>query len=343
MTAANWGPMPANLTPDYKAAEKDYRRAREPREKLECLREMLRTIPKHKGTEHLQGDIKAKIKELTEELAGPKKTGARTAPPTVIRPEGAGQVSLLGAPNVGKSALHARLTGSHAVAEPYPFATQYPLPGMLPFEDVAFQLVDLPSISPEHPIPWIGNAVQPADGALLVIDLAHPGCVEEVVKLHELLGERRVSLIPDWPEGRPGDDDDPFTITLPTVLVANKADLVDDLDEELAAFRELTGYDYPAVATSAETGAGLEELAAWLFRRLGVVRVYTKIPGQPPDMSRPFTVRRGETVLDVAYLVHKDIAEGFKYARLWGREAFDGQQVGRDHVVADGDVVELHA
>ncbi len=335
--------MPANLSPEYKAAEKEYRRAREPRERLACLKEMLRTIPKHKGTEHLQGDIKAKIKELTDELAAPKKAGARTAPATVIRPEGAAQVALLGAPNVGKSALHARLTGSHAHAEPYPFATQFPLPGMLPVEDVTFQLVDLPSISPEHPIPWIANAVQPADGALLVVDVAHAGCVEEVVMLHEMLAERRVTLHRDWPEGRPPDDDDPFTIRLPTVLVANKADLVDDLDEELAAFRELTGYDYPALATSVETGEGLEALGAWLFDRLGVVRVYTKIPGQPPDMSRPFTVRRGDTVLDVAFLVHKDIGNGFKYARLWGKEAFDGQQVGRDHVVADGDVVELHA
>ncbi len=335
--------MPANLSPEYKAAEKEFRAAREPRDRLACLKEMLRTIPKHKGTEHLQGDIKAKIKELTEELTGPKKTGARTAPATVIRPEGAAQVALLGPPNAGKSALHARLTGSHAASEPYPFATQYPQPGMLPYEDVAIQLVDLPSQSPEHPIAWIGNACQPADGALLVVDLAHAGCVEEVVKAHEILAERRVVLTSEWPEGRVEDDDDPFTTRLPTLLVANKTDLVAGIEDDLAAFRELTGYDYPAIATSAVTGTGLEELARWLFDKLGVVRVYTKIPGQPPDLSRPFTVRRGDTVLDVAFLVHKDIAHGFRYARLWGKEAFDGQQVGRDHAVVDGDVVELHA
>ena len=115
--------MPANLSPEYKTAEAAFRTAREPRERLECLREMLRTIPKHKGTEHLQGDIKARIKQLTEELAGPKKGGARGGPALVIRPEGAAQVAVLGPPNSGKSALVARLTGAHAEVGPYPFTT----------------------------------------------------------------------------------------------------------------------------------------------------------------------------------------------------------------------------
>src|SRR5215471_15766688 len=65
--------MPANLPPEYKAAEAAFRKARDPRERLEWLREMLRTIPKHKGTDHLQGDIKRRIKELSEELERPQK------------------------------------------------------------------------------------------------------------------------------------------------------------------------------------------------------------------------------------------------------------------------------
>ena len=84
--------MPTNVTPEYKKAEEAYRAAREPKDRLACLKEMLRTIPKHKGTEHLQADIKTRIKELTEELAGPKKGGARTGPAHTVRPEGAAQV-----------------------------------------------------------------------------------------------------------------------------------------------------------------------------------------------------------------------------------------------------------
>ncbi len=328
--------MPANLSPEYKKAEAAFRRATDPDEQLTALREMLRTIPKHKGTEHLRADIKTRIKELGE--AGPRKGAARSGPPTMIRPEGAAQVCLLGPPNTGKSTLHDRLTGSRAQTGPYPFTTQYPQPGMLPFEDVFIQLVDLPPIATEHPVPWIYNAVQPADAAMLVVDLAHPGCMEEVVVLHEVLAGRRIELTRDWS----AESDDPFGVLLATLLVANKADLTHDLDEDLAVFQELTGCDYPVVTVSAETGAGLDELGRWLFEHLGIVRVYTKVPGRPPDMGRPFTVRRGDTVLDVATLVHRDIAASLKFARLWGSGAFDGQQVGGDHLVNDGDVLELH-
>ncbi len=139
------------------------------------------------------------------------------------------------------------------------------------------------------------------------------------------------------------DSDDPFAKQLPTVVVANRADEIDDVAGELEVFRELTGYAYDAIATSADTGEGLDELTEWLFTHLAVVRVYTKIPHQPPDMDRPNTLRKGDTVLDLARMVHKDIAAGFHHARLWGSATFDGQQVGADHVLADGDIVELHA
>lgn len=337
--------MPANLSPEYKAAEAEYRKATDPRDRLTALKEMHRTIPKHKGTEHLRADIKTKIKDLTEEIATVRKTGARGGPPTVIRPEGAGQVALVGPPNSGKSTLHARLTGSHAETGPYPFATQWPLPGMLPHQDVAVQLIDLPSISKEHPIPWIGNALQPADGCLLVVDLCEAGCLERVLAVRDLLAERKVVLTNRWPaEGTPETGEfDPFTIRIPAITLVNKLDALEDRNAEIEAFLELTELEFPVLAASAETGEGLDAIGPTLFERLGVVRVYTKVPGKPADMGRPFTVRRGQTVLDVATLVHKDVARGFKYARLWGAGSFDGQQVGRDHVVADGDVIEIHA
>ena len=334
--------MPANLSPEYKAAEAAFRKARDPKDRLECLREMLRTIPKHKGTEHMQSDIKARIKALSEEFEGGRKGGGHGGPALVIRPEGAAQVALLGPPNSGKSALHARLTHSNAHAAPYPFTTQYPEPGMMPHEDVHFQLVDLPAIAPEHPVPWLAGTLQTADAALLVMDLGDPGSLEQVAAVERILAQKQVALTDRW-DARSDDEPSPFGITLPTLMLANKADDAESHDAEFEVFRELTGARYPALAVSATTGRGLDELGPWLFARLGVVRVYTKAPGHPPEKGRPFTLRRGQTVGDVARLVHRELEGTLRYARVWGHSGFAGQHVGPEHAVEDGDVVELHA
>jgi hypothetical protein len=350
--------MPANLSPEYKNAQDAFRRAREPQEKLQCLREMLRTIPKHKGTEHLQADIKTRIKEMTEELGGPRKGAARGGPELAIRPEGAAQVALIGPPNAGKSTLHVRLTGSHAVVGPYPFATKFPLPGMLPFEDVQFQLVDLPPVSADYIEPWMGGTLQNADAVLLVVDLSDPDCVDELEAVERRLKEKKVDLVARIP-GRsdallevPGDGapaaseetlEDPFRVRLPALLVASKADLYSDPEAELETFRELAPDPFVSLAVSTENGLGLDALGPALFELLEVVRVYSKMPGHPPDMSKPFTLRRGGTVREVAQQVHRGLASDLKFARVWGPSSeFDGQQVSGDHVVEDRDVVELH-
>jgi hypothetical protein len=338
--------MPANLSAEYKKTEQAYRSAREPRERLALLKEMLRTIPKHKGTEHLQADIKSRIKELSDELAGPKKGGARSAHGYAVRREGAAQVCLVGPPNSGKSTLHAALTGSKSEAGPFPYTTKLPVPGMLRFEDIAFQLVDLPPVSREHMEPSLIGALQGADAAWLVVDLADPECTEHVSLIIEELARRKITLEERWP-GLGGKTDsetteDLFRVRLPTLLVANKSDLDPDPDE-VKVLEELLGIRYPALAVSATRGTNLGELAPFLFRALGIVRVYSKVPGKPADRQRPFTVRAGGRVIDVARLVHQDVAATLKYARVWGSGEFDGQQVGPEHRVADGDVLELHA
>ncbi|MGH8210539.1 MAG: TGS domain-containing protein [Steroidobacteraceae bacterium] len=351
--------MPANLSPEYKKAEQAFRAAHEARERLVCLREMLRTIPKHKGTEHIQADIKSRMRQLTDELNTPHKGPTRSGAAHVLRHEGAAQICMIGPPNSGKSSLHAILTGSKAEIGPFPYTTREPLPGMLPFEGIAFQLIDLPPISAQHNEPWIAELLQSADAAWLVIDLADPACAEHLLSIGAQLAQRRITLHDHWPGlgvgpdvvpsshakvldvPRADDVPDPFHVHLPTLLVANKSDLGAD-SEGVDALEELTGTRFPAVACSARTGCGLDHLAPFLFESLQIMRVYTKPPGQPPDRSRPFAVRRGDTVLDVARLVHQDVANRLKFARLWGSGAFDGQQVGPDHLVADGDVVELH-
>ena len=343
--------MPANLSPDYKKAEQAFRAARDDADRLACLREMLRTIPKHKGTEHLQADIKSRIKQLTEELAGPRKGAARSGPVHSVRREGAAQIVLLGPPNAGKSSLHVKLTGSRAAIGPYAHTTHAPMPGMFAYEDIHFQLIDLPPISADFFEPWFVNALQPADAAMLVVDISDPECTDHVVAILERLDERKITLEPHWPAGGDArakndavDDEralDPFRIFLPTLLVANKIDLNPD-PEDIRVLKELTGVRFPAQAVSVQSGQGLDALGRFLFTQLEVVRVYTKAPGKPAEMDRPFTLRSGANVLDVARLVHKDIAGSLRYARAWGGGVFDGQQVGPEHVVIDGDIVELH-
>ncbi|HEX9644727.1 MAG TPA: GTPase [Acidimicrobiia bacterium] len=333
--------MPTNVSPEYKAAESAYRATRDPEARLRLLHEMLRTVPKHKGTEHLQADIKTRIKELTDAARKSPHTGARSGPDLIVATEGAAQVALLGPPNSGKSSLHHALTGSNVAVGEFPFTTQYPAPGMVEHREAQVQLVDLPPISAAHELPWIGNALQSADGALLVVDVARPGCVEDVVVLHELLEARKVHLVPDWEEPL-SVDDDPFATVLPTVLVAAKCDLASDVEEQVAVLEELAGLAYPVLHASAVTGEGLEELVAWLFEQLGIIRVHTKVPGLPADEGKPYALRRGATIHDVAEMIHRDIAANLRYARLWRPGGADGQQVGRDYVVEDGDIVELH-
>jgi len=352
--------MPANLSPEYKKAEQAFRAAREPRERLDCLKEMLRTIPKHKGTERIQADIKSRIKQLGDELVEPRKGPARGGSAHSVHHEGAAQIALVGPPNSGKSSLHAILTGSKADVGPFPYTTRAPLPGMLPFEDIAFQLVDLPPISAERTEPWMAGLLQTVDAVWLVVDLADPACADHLLVIRSELAQRKLTLSDRWPGLSAGHDSapalqaetgevrgadevpDPFRVQLPALLVANKHDLDPDPDE-VRVLEELTDVRYPAIATSTLTGHGLDELAPFVFKALGIVRVYTKLPGRPAERVRPFMVRRGNTVLDVARLVHQEVARTLKFARLWGSGAFDGQQVGPEHRVADGDIVELHA
>jgi len=280
-------------------------------------------------------------------FGGPKKGAVRGGPDLAVRHEGAAQVVLVGPPNSGKSSLHARLTGSHAVVGPYPFSTKYPLPGMLLHEDVQFQLVDLPPVAADCFEPWMSGTLHGTDAVALVVDLSDPACVEQLDAVERRLAEKKVTLVPhlgDAPPAGPGEDElDPFRACLPALLLANKADLFADPQAELAVFREIAPDPFDSLAVSAETGAGLGAVGPALFSLLGIVRVYSKVPGHPPDLGRPFALRGGGTVRDVAHQVHRGMAAELKFARVWGPSVeFDGQQVSAAHAVKDRDVVELH-
>jgi len=330
--------MPANLTPQYKEAEARYREAATREDRLAALHEMMALLPKHKGTEKLQADIRRRIARLEEEADHGAKGGARHADPGHVRREGAGQWVLIGPPNAGKSALLAALTHARPEVAPYPYTTHAPQPGMMPFEDVQVQLVDTPAVTPLHAEPYMTNLVRNADGVLVVLDPSADDVGDALTACRGLIDRARV-----WPRVRPlPPDASPLLAPRPVYVVLNKADL--DGDGTFAALaREAIGEELPVLCVSAEHGQGLEDLRGRLFADLGRVRIYAKEPGKKPDIARPFVLKEGSTVHDLALAVHKDIAERLRFARIWGRARFDGQQVDRDHVLADRDVVELHA
>lgn len=325
--------MPANLTPEYRRAEQELREARTIDEKIAALEEMLRVIPKHKGTDHMQADLRSRIAKLRKEGARP---GSRGGFSHVVPREGAGQVALVGPPNSGKSSLVRALTHATPAVGEYPFTTREPAPGMMAFEDIAFQLVDLPPVSSVHVEPWVFDLVRHADACWLVVDARE--AIEGVDEVQRLVAPKRIALVP-----RRGDagTQDARTVR-PALLVLAHADLVEDLESQVGALRELLDAPWTLVPVSVATGLGLDDLRRCTFELFDVIRVYTKQPGHAPDRV-PFALPRGATVGDLAARIHKDLQAALQFARVWGPSAFDGQAVRRDHVLAEGDVVEIHA
>jgi hypothetical protein len=330
--------MPANLPPQYSKAEEEFRRATTPADRLEKLREMFRLLPKHKGTEKLQSDLKQKISRAKEDLdgakAGPKKAGVSHRVPK----EGAGQVVLVGAANAGKSALLAALTNAHPEVAPYPYTTRVAHPGMMAWEDVRVQLVDLPAVDADFMEPWVPGLIRSADAALLVADLGSNDVADAVESVLTRLDTAHTELVGDLPV----DAGDETIQHVRTVLVGGKLD-ADGAADRLAIVREWFGKRFPIVAASASTGEGLDAVRRAAYDALGVMRIYTKVPGKPVDRGHPFTLPMGSVVLDLAREVHRDLEQSLKSAKVWGSAAFDGQTVSRDHELRDGDVVELHA
>jgi len=326
--------MPANLTPIYREAEAKYKSAITKEEKIAALEEMLRVIPKHKGTDKLQGDLRSRLSKLKREPK--KKTGAKGFSHKVPK-EGAGQVILVGPPNSGKSSLVDSLTHATPEVAAYPFTTRDTIPGMMPFEDVAIQLVDMPPLSEEHVEPWVYDVVRGGDLVWLVVSIEHPLVGHEIVL--ELLEAKAVGLIP--PGAEPPADARPGWLYKHTLLAVTGMDN-DGADGDLEAFQELVETELPIVPVSTIADTGFEDLAKRTFDALDVMRIYTKQPGKDADRERPFTLPRGSTVGDLARGIHKDVAEGLKFARVWGASVFDGQSVKSAHVLEDGDVAEIH-
>jgi ribosome-interacting GTPase 1 len=333
--------MAANLTPQYLKAQEAYRRAQTAEEELKWLEVMYKEIPKHKASEKMQSDLKTKISQAKKDVEGERKTAAAKAsvPGVSIPRQGAGTCIVLGGPNAGKSRLLAALTRATPEVAPYPYTTRTPLPGMMAWEDATVQLIDTPPITEDLFEPYMQGLIRGADVALLMVDLGADEGIEQCQAALDRLNATKTRLAR---ESYLDEEDVGLSFTQ-TLLVPNKIDVPEAADR-LSMLHEFVKLDFAEYCISAETGDGLEALRTAIYQSLDVVRVYSKMPkAKGPDMERPFTVKRGRSVLDVAELIHKDIAANFKFAKVWGHGVHDGTPVKGDHVVHDKDVVEIHS
>ncbi len=326
--------MPANLPPEYYEAEAKFKQATTPQEKISALEALISTVPKHKGTDKIRADLRRRLSKLREESAKKKKTGRGDL--YTVEKQGAAQIALVGFANSGKSSLVAAVTNARPVIADFPMSTVMPLSGMMPFEDIQFQLVDLPPIGNETTDGWVSGILRTANVLILVVDISEDADIQT---------ERLIQQLSEWkiPILKKGDKKEKKEIIAPKsiIIVANKSDLP-EAEETLKELKQKYESEYPIVVFSVAEKTGIEELRRAVFENSRIIRVYSKEPGKKPDLDTPFTLPIGSNVLELAEIIHKDFIKNLKYACIWGSAKFDGQRVQKDYVLQDKDIVEYH-
>jgi len=326
--------MPANLPPEYFEAEKRYKEAGTPPEKIAALEELIATIPKHKGTDKLRADFRRRLSKLKEDAIKKKKSGKGDL--YNVEREGAAQIVLVGFANSGKSSVLSSLTHAHPVIADYPMSTVMPISGMMPYEDIQFQLVDLPPIGNESTDGWVSGILRNTDMVLIILDLSEAPDIQAELLLDQL-DRWRIQILK---EGEAYEKEERRRYK-GVLLVANKTDL-DPNQEGLKGLQNRYGGIYPIRPVSAATKKGIEELRHTIFEVSGVIRIYSKEPGKEPDLDTPFTLPFGSTIIELAQMIHKDFVHNLRYACVWGSSKFPGQKMHRDHILQDKDIIEFH-
>jgi small GTP-binding protein len=390
--------MPANLPAEAKRKWAEVSAARNPGEKIQLMQEFLSLVPKHKGTAKLCAQVKKQMAILRREIEEKKhRKAGRSGPKFFIEKEGAAQIALLGLTNSGKSSLLAAVTNAKVEVSSTPYTTREPIPGIMNYEDIQFQIMEAPALM-EGSADGRAWGLQTlalarnADGLILVVDLSSDpvgqlstilselekarisvlkpmGRVEIEKKfmgaglriilvgrlldctsmdVEELLRSYRVTDAIVKISGEATLDEVEAAIFesvvyKPTVIVANKV----DMDVARVNFKLLESYvggKLPILAVSCEKRYGLENLGKTLFRALDIIRVYTKEPSEREPSKKPFILKKGATVYDLARNIHSDFSERFSFAKVWAKRlVFSPQKVGMAFTLEDGDIVEIHA
>jgi len=278
--------MPTNVGYEYIEAEKKYLQAKTPQEKLLYLQEMLRGVPKHKGTESLQKQLKQKLSKLKAQLEDKrKKTGTSKY---VLKREGAARICIVGTTNSGKSTLLTKLTNARPIIAEYEFTTKTPEQGIIDYKGIKLQVIEIPAI--------VKDFYHKENGPELLAIIRDSDMIILTFKNEE---ERKMLFEELYINN----------IELPTLYYYN---------EEVNKLREL------------------------VWQRIGLIHVFTKMPGKKPSYP-PIALEKSSNVKNLAEVVHKDFIKNLKYAKVWGKSAkHEGQSVGLNHKLMDGDIIEFH-
>ncbi len=302
--------MPINAHPDYIAAEGEYHKAQTTEEKLKCLQKMISLAPAHKGAENLRAELKTRYKKLLEKQEKNRKTGKSKK--TGIKKEDM-QAVIIGFTNSGKSSLLKELTNTFpkvAKSNLEKFTTKIPTIGMMPYESVQIQLIEIPALESEF---FDRGTTNTADTIIMLIQN-----FEEIEKINSYL------------EKAPGKK----------IIVLSKVDLLSE-EEKRKIRARLQSKKYNFVLTSSFTQEGLDELKEKIFASFDNIRVYTKEPGKEKS-KKPIIMSPHSRVKDAAEKLLKGLSSRIKETKIWGPSSkFPGQIVGLSHKLKDQDIVEF--
>jgi uncharacterized protein len=393
--------MPTNLPPEAMDKWELVEAAHTPKEKMDAMIEFLKYVPHHKGTMKLRGEMNRKIALIRDDLEKKKRmgTGKGSGGPKLFIEKGASaQVALIGMTNVGKSCLMNATTNSKVVVTPTPFSTHVPVPGIMYYKDVSYQIVEAPAVMEGAAEGKAGGNVtlglaRNADGVILMLDMTCDPIEQLELILSEL--EKTRVLVTKITGGQVDIDRRPAgsrlriivtgklvdcsfkeveellrdyritdaivkisgqvtledvenaiyenTIYKPAVIIANKLDVPGTM-ANLKKLKAHVNGKIPIVPMSCEKKVGVPELGKAIFDSLGIIRIYTKEPGQKTHSDHPFTLRKGATVNELTKNIHKELLENFMFAMVWAKRLpFSPKKVGLNFVLDDGDIIEIHA
>ena len=298
-----------NQSPFYQKAEAKFLAAQTDEDRLKFLEEMIRECPKHKSSEKMLANLKTrriKLKEKIERERKVKKSSGKTG----IKKEDM-QAVLIGKTKSGKSSLLSLLTNAKPEISSYNFATKKPVIGMIDYDGVGIQLIEVPAIESEY---FDKGIVNSADTILILItDLEQ---IPEIEKKIEKANGKRIILF-------------------------NKIDLLSE-NEKRKIYATLQSKKYNFILISVKTKENIEQLKEKLFHSFEKIRIYTKQPEEKQKSKKPIILNPSSTVKDVAEKILKGFSSHILQTKIWGPSSkYPRQVVGLKHELKDLDVVEF--